>query len=288
MKRWWLIVLVLVVLVVGGWWLVQDRVIRHWLESALAPHVGGTPQVESVQTRWRSSRITLSGIQLAATDDWPLDASVMIRTVDLRYRLTRLFGSVVELPELLLDIEQVTVTIPPDGQLDFSTLGRPQTPDTADPPPAPEPTTPDAVPAAPDEAVSPPRAPQPERSTAERRARELQVGDLTFRLGTIKILEEDADGGEPHVREYRLNYERNFTDASDLEDVLQKLGSDLVMALAPHLLREAFSASPRSRSRREVESPPAEDLEALGSQLDEETKDLQREMRRLRREFMDQ
>lgn len=288
MKRWWIILLVLVLLAGGGWWLLRDRLIRRWVESALTAQLGGTPQVESVQTRPGSSRVTLSGIQLAGAEDWPLDATVRIRTIDLRYRLASLLGSVVNLPTLLLDIEQVSVTIPPDGSLDLSALGRPRT-SAADPAPdgTPASTEQPATAVDTDESATAPHPPAPQRPARKRRTRDFQVDELTFRLGHIEIIETAADGGDPHVRQYRLNYERQFTDITDMEGVLQTLGTDLAFALAPHLLRDAFTTPPRSRPETEPALPSTEELEALGRQLDAETKDVQRELRRLRREFMD-
>ena len=291
MRRFVIALLVLLLVAGGGLWLLRDRLAKRLVESALVTHLGGTPEVESLRLRPWQSRATLTGLHLDGHEDWPLDARIHIQAIDLRYRLASLFRPVVELPHLLLDIEQVTVVLREGETLNPQQWGvarreprreRPAArPETETPPPSAE-RDDFADPMARTDPVEPPKA-----TRRARQARDVSIDELTFRLGTLELHEMQPGDTAPHVRTYRLNYERTFTDIENMEEVIQALQTDLAFALVPQLLRDAFSERVDTRAVAETVREHDGDLDDLGRKLDDETKDLQRELRQLRRNLLD-
>ena len=263
-------IVVLVVVAVIGVVLARYLVVRNIVQTVLAEQLGAEVEVGEMDVDiWRST-VSLTDIRFANPEGFHGDTALEINRLDLTYRFFSLFTRTVRLPRVVLDVNRVVMVTNEEGQTNleqFVVEGRER--DWA--------RTEKAV-VTTEETTQPVEAvPEPRRTRARR---ETHIDRLDFRLGEVEMRDYSRSGPEPAVRNYRLNLERTFTDVRELESIAQAVGTDLAMTMGPQLFRDLLDDSGvRTEDLLETISEHNGDLEELGRKLDEQTKDLQRELR---------
>ncbi len=278
MRYWKWLVIVAVVAVLGVVF-AQQLVIRNVVQTLLAEHAGAEVEIGEIDVDiWRSA-VSLSDIQFRNPEGFPEETAVVIDRLDVTYRFFSLFTRTVRLPDVMLDVARVVVVTNEEGQNNFQhlLLDSERGEDIA----AEEGVAIEEDDAAAEEMASRERArARPKRST--------EIERLVLRLGEVNMRDYSDGRPEPVKRDYRLNLERTFTDVQDFEEIAQAVGTDLAMMVGPQLLRDLVEDSGvRTEDIVETITEHDGDLDELGRKLDEQTKDLQRELRRQFRSMRD-
>lgn len=281
MKKWYFLALVAVIVLVG---LIFARpfVIRRVVQAVAAGGVGADIEVQEVHVNvWRSN-VLLTGIQFRNPPDFPGDTAVEIERLNMSYCPLSLFTRTVRLSHMELDVRRAVLVTNEAGQMNLlhiarrGGMGEPAAPPPV--PPAPEAATRNRERekfAVPEERV-------------RRAGKKMHIERLTFRLAEVEMRDYSGEASEPHVRNYRLNLERTFSEVDSLDVVAQAVGADLAMALGPQLLLNLMEdTGVRTEDLMETISTHDGDLDELGRKLDEQTKDLQRKLRRQMRVLRD-
>ena len=262
------VIVALVLILFIGLVLARNVLIRSTAESVLARELGADVVVRDVHTSIWRSEVILSGIEVVNSDQFPGESAFEVEEIRVTYRLGSLFSDTVHLPELVLDVRRIMLGSNENTQATLQRLlGDPRRRAPVDD----EPTAGD----------HPAREPDPERvdkdvaaeedvdvgreavAVQETAARDVHIDQLTIRLGAIE-LREWREEGDPIVRNYILDIDREFSNVREMDEVVRVVGMDVAVAMGPQLIREALES---------------DDLQELGRQMDEDTKELQRELR---------
>lgn len=276
MSKWKILLIVVLVVLCGLVWS-RDWIIHAASERALSRALGAPVEVDAVQSRLFGSNVELQGIRFLNPEGFPEGTALEVDRIFVRYRWASLASRIIRLPRVELDVGRVVVVTDERGKMNVNEF--PALQQVRLPVPSPTATMPPPEqPAAPREVSAPEAKPVASR---DKPPREAQVDTLVFRLRELEMRDYSRDPVSPKVRTYRLNYERSFEDVRDPQAVVQALSMDLAFALGPQLLRDVASDSGVDlQDLMDTVVGHEGDLEELGRKLDEQTKDLQRELRR--------
>lgn len=268
--RIWKVIVVLVILAAVGFALARHLVVRNVVQTLLAENVGAEVEIGHVDVDiWRST-VSMTGIHFRNPEGFPGDTALEINQIDVSYRFLSLFTRTVRLPEVVLDVARVVLVTNEEGETNFQHMlvngGKRQRAGNA-----PETMAEDGEAA---EALDG----EKRQASSER---DTHIDRLIFRLGEVETRDHSRSRSEPAVRNYRLNLERTFTDVRKFDAVAQAVGTDLAMTAGPQLLQDVMEESDvTTEDIMETISTHEGDMDELGRKLDEQTKDLQRELRR--------
>ena len=219
------IVLTLAILAVGLA-LARPWLIRFAVERTLQHSLGGEIDIGQLESNLRQSRLSLREVRIINPTAWPTDAEWFIAEITVVYDLSTLFRQTVHLQEVILDIEQIRLTLDMDSLMDLQQVATGRPPPIRPQPGATLPATADAPPVTTDpEPILPP---PPPNAIA---ARDLQIDQLHFRLGRIDIINALFGEIEEEPVPIILNLEQTFYDVDDMERVVQALTRSLLFAV---------------------------------------------------------
>ena len=281
MKVWKIMVLAAVLAVVSVS-LVRHVVMRNVVQAFLAEGLGAEVDVHQTSVDlWRST-VSLTGIRLRNPDGFPGDTAVEIERLQATYRLSSLFSRAVRLSDVVLDVNRVVLVTNEEGHTNLDQIARRS--GLRDRPRE------DTMPVPGDARIEDEGTvgvrPGQEQVREER---SVHIEHLTFRLGNVEMRDYSRGTPQPRVRHYRLNLERTFSDVDDVASIAQAVSMDLAMAMGPQFFRDVLEDSGVTAEELvETITTHEGDLDELGRKLDEQTKDVQRELRRQLRSLREQ
>ncbi len=251
------------VLLVSHRWLLREASTRIISEALNVP-----VKIVQVRANVLKSEFEIKGIEILSPDGSRLE----IDRVFARYKLSSLLGRRMHFPAVDLNVDRIVLVVDEHGntKIPHVATSRKSKELLQDIP---------AVQQTPREVADSSKSSSPRATPSMNN--EVYIEWLALRLRELELRDYSRNAATPDIRTYRLNYERIFNDVHDLQALTQALSMDLAFALGPQLLRDGIRDSDVSvDDLLDTITNHEGDLEALGRKLDEQTKDLQRELRR--------
>ncbi len=281
MKLWKILVVVAMLAVVSVS-LVRHWVVRNVAQAVMTEGLGAEVDVDAMSVNlWRST-VSMTGVHLRNPEGFPGDTALEIERLQATYRLSSLFSRVVRLSDVVLDVNRVVLVTNEEGDTNLDQIARRSG--------VRERPREDVMPVPGDARIEDegPVGVRPGQEKAKER-RSTHIEHLTFRLGNVEMRDYSRGTPEPRVRKYRLNLERTFSDVDGVESIAQAVAMDLAMAMGPQFFRDVMEDSGvKTEDLVETITTHEGDLDELGRKLDEQTKDVQRELRRQLRSLREQ
>lgn len=252
-----LFLLLLVVSLVAS--LARNRVARSYAERVIAEHTGLTTHLQGIDVGILSPHVQVRGLILTNPPGYPVSEALSVEDITLRYNRRSLFTDTVILPELSVSLNHLVMVCNEAGQSNLDgvvgdsfegiwprrTGGGGEAPEVS-PSPAPAP--------------APPRAGRPEKNIA--------IDKLTVKIGDVKLIDHYRRGDKPMTVVVPLNYQRTFTNVTNLNALGQVIGMDIGLRAAPHLLGQLdqildFDRESQRENLRELEGKVKDLLKGL-------------------------
>jgi uncharacterized protein involved in outer membrane biogenesis len=284
---------VLIALIVST--LMSGRIARRMLVTNLEEATGMQVAVGDVEVSWRKARLQVRDLQFISDASFQHRDALFIKEVDVTYRLASLFSRRPHLTNVLLHIEKAVLVTRPDGVTNLEPLmalagraTREAIEDTSTP-------TPDPLDAILDEV----EGNEPEQKTPDTPAEQneeqdpveedLRIDRLIIKIGEVETRDYSKGGTEPRIRHYKLNLEQVYVDVTNMDALAERIALDFGLLLGPVWMDQVTGdVKPDADALVETIKNHDGDLNELGRKLDEETKELQRELRKQRRALMEQ
>jgi uncharacterized protein involved in outer membrane biogenesis len=238
--------------------LARNRVARSYAERIIAEQTGLHTDLQGISVGILSPHVKVQGLTLTNPPGYPVNEALSVEEVTLRYNRRSLFTDTVILPELSVSLNHLVMVRNEAGQSNLDQVvgdsfdgiwprrdGRREPSDTP-PPPAPAP--------------KPPQAERPDKDVA--------IGKLTVKIGEVRMIDHYRRGDKPMLVIVPLNYERTFTNVTNLNALGQQIGMDIGLRAAPYLLGQLdqildFDRESQRENLRELEGKVKDLLQGL-------------------------
>lgn len=218
----WIGLAVVVLIVVS--WLVRQPLLNRAVVRTVERELGGSVELSSVSISLLRSRLTVDDLVLINPRDFPTEAELHIRTIEVDYRFWGLWRDPVPLRRVELDIERLIVPFDIEAlmQLRGTTLRDLRRPRTE--------REPSALPVEVEQgqaSIFSDIEPSSEKPASARRIRRsVFIDHLVFRLGEIMMVMDYPTGeGVPIV----LNLEQNLTNVDSADQLALSISHTLML-----------------------------------------------------------
>lgn len=245
MKRVAMVLVVLALVVLGAVALIPvagEKAVAGRIAAELEKATGFAVEIDGVKVKLLRSRATLSGIRFLNGPGFEEGEALAIRELYVRYKPLSLLGREVILPEVILDVDHVTVVRDAQGKTNLDPLMGDSLdqffgaapPVTQAPPSAaiePSPTVVSEAAGASDS------APEPGRSQP---AKDYRIDSLTLKLNRMEVVDYARGGSDPQRIDLPVQFRNTYEDVTDLEAVSKQAGLDLALQAAPAILGQGL------------------------------------------------